>query len=698
MPKDITRLLQPDCRFVDATLDNLAQAWTASGAFRVPAFQRAVTWDERRVALLWDSVLRGMPIGALLVARSRELPVRLGQTSRSDALDASLHEASDDHLALLDGQQRVSTLASGWRDVDSEKADERLWLDLAFVPDRRDTRRFAFYQCTRALPWGPGDEDSGARRANVDEFLMRADRRTPLSRTWPHAASLPVPFAGVRRLHAAGELLTGWRGLVPPLPHEWPKNAEGAAERTLDRLARALPRLDEYFVPVIRLEPSQVERDDVGSGESDVLSEIFARLNSAGVPLNQAELFLSAVKARWPAALGLLESTFADSGRVMTPQELIHLAVRLPDRDGIEDWPTDVVRLTLRDFHALDARLASQSSSFETVLAPRLGSGKGSLAHAMRRVREALALRESQDDPGLPTLLLVQVSWRAWHSMAAWLIEGAWDEVPDEHRLSLMQYAMLDRLLVDADGTDPIKVPLAFARSSTSGFPTATILQHLASDDRPQDVERAARMLLEEQATEPMAPAPIRNGLDVLAWCQRRALDAWFRHYDTSRLLAVATRPWDVDHLIAWNRLDRRSVATPSGSFFGVRDRWRDDIGNYRYWPAPLNRGDKDKTLEAKHLTRETIPGDRMRDAPWGLGDAAAVRSCSAFGGDEEERAAWIAADGETAYAPWTDDRVAGFERAAFTRRRRMMRDFIDGLALRPILEAMTAGRTSPDT
>ncbi len=46
---------------------------------RLPAFQRDAVWDEAHVELLWDSIIRGYPVGTLLFARAENLdlePIR----------------------------------------------------------------------------------------------------------------------------------------------------------------------------------------------------------------------------------------------------------------------------------------------------------------------------------------------------------------------------------------------------------------------------------------------------------------------------------------------------------------------------------------------------------------------------------------------------------------------------------------------
>src|SRR6266487_7179622 len=89
-----------------------------TGQLRPAAFSRPHVWSARQVAELFDSILRGYPIGTLLVI---EQPA-----SEEDVLLGSMmiHAPSDDRaLILIDGLQRVAAIVealSGPRDRSPE--------------------------------------------------------------------------------------------------------------------------------------------------------------------------------------------------------------------------------------------------------------------------------------------------------------------------------------------------------------------------------------------------------------------------------------------------------------------------------------------------------------------------------------------------------------------------------------------------
>jgi hypothetical protein len=122
-----------------------------SGQLRVPRFQRTLRWQSRHVIEFFDSILRGFPVGELLLSKQQGLaetvtfgPVTIRAEKRSDA------------LFVVDGQQRIVSLAGAllhpdqvprgdvhaiWFDLEKDKffrlvkAPEVTWLPLNVVAD-----------------------------------------------------------------------------------------------------------------------------------------------------------------------------------------------------------------------------------------------------------------------------------------------------------------------------------------------------------------------------------------------------------------------------------------------------------------------------------------------------------------------------------------------------------------------------------
>ncbi len=80
-------------------------AYVGDGKVRVPRFQRKMRWGRGERVALFDSILRGYPVGTLLLWKrpAHQGTVQIGEVS----FEA---EARSDALWVVDGQQRITTL------------------------------------------------------------------------------------------------------------------------------------------------------------------------------------------------------------------------------------------------------------------------------------------------------------------------------------------------------------------------------------------------------------------------------------------------------------------------------------------------------------------------------------------------------------------------------------------------------------
>lgn len=136
---DIPRLpTEPSARtYTLATLVGLVR----EGRVRVPHFQRGLRWGTADAIALIDSVLRGYPIGSLLLWKRRgpEERVTLGRVT----IDAP---AMDEALYVVDGQQRITAFVNAFDPVAGRDGDFALVYDVRERPFRVRARR-------------PGDQD-----------------------------------------------------------------------------------------------------------------------------------------------------------------------------------------------------------------------------------------------------------------------------------------------------------------------------------------------------------------------------------------------------------------------------------------------------------------------------------------------------------------------------------------------------------
>lgn len=90
-----------------ATVESLV-ASVKRGQVRIPDFQRPLQWEASHVVALFDSIYKGYPIGSLLLQKRKAAAATFSiGPLKIDAL------ATHDALWVVDGQQRLTSLAAG---------------------------------------------------------------------------------------------------------------------------------------------------------------------------------------------------------------------------------------------------------------------------------------------------------------------------------------------------------------------------------------------------------------------------------------------------------------------------------------------------------------------------------------------------------------------------------------------------------
>src|SRR3954465_12978640 len=81
--------------------------WTRNGEIQLPDFQRGYKWEDERIRQLLVTVLRGHPMGAVMLLKTGNMHVRF----KPRAIEGvELTAATDAKFLLLDGQQRLTSL------------------------------------------------------------------------------------------------------------------------------------------------------------------------------------------------------------------------------------------------------------------------------------------------------------------------------------------------------------------------------------------------------------------------------------------------------------------------------------------------------------------------------------------------------------------------------------------------------------
>ncbi len=442
---------------------------------RLPIIQRAAVWKPNQTCGLWDSLLRSMPMGALMVyPLAANEPVRaLGGVKTVDS--------GENQWGLLDGQQRTLAMKMGWS-AEPDDAQQRLWIDLhPKKDDQVEGNHFRLWLTTLEHPFGFTKEGTRLsleqRRHAYAAFLLNSptqanDGHAPkpwpkrMDQTYPHAANCPVPLAAlIAVLRDPNGDLTGWLAMQrvfqkiakSSAPGQWTTAKDllmpggfAANMQTLDALKNAIGKLERYQIPLInkraylKEEPVHIKAPVDGQGQSgadeaeeDAVLTLFKRLGSGGTSLTHAEYNFSLIKKALPQAHDLVVHLHHNQplSRQMGAADLVNLALRLSLEEIRFKTPSDGLAKNTSD---QDKKINDQAD-FDTKRLRSLLSGTHQLAQAedfkttiqgvLNRMPEDLGVLTKAIDykvnfPGLPRMAFGLIHPELLTVLMRWVLIG----------------------------------------------------------------------------------------------------------------------------------------------------------------------------------------------------------------------------------------------------------------------------------
>ena len=201
-----------------------------SGDLVVPEFQRPFVWDDDRRLSLLDSIVKGMPIGSLLVWRTNTRELRTFEQVGGVRL-AGPSKGAEKVNYLIDGHQRISTLFGALYSGDRESSDD-------------DTRWWRlFYQ------------------------LAAKDR--PAFRVPPRRGAVPDDWLPLEILLDGDKLF------------DFTQRLRESGKRVLAKEAENLANVfRDYIIPIVPLVTEEL----------DVVTDAFVRINSQGKGMTEAHM------------------------------------------------------------------------------------------------------------------------------------------------------------------------------------------------------------------------------------------------------------------------------------------------------------------------------------------------------------------------------------------------------------------------
>lgn len=677
----------------DLWIHFINDAGSENGSIGVANFQRNAVWKEHRVEALWDSILTGLPIGSILLARNSDFPdvgARAIQPAYSSQRPTTLEETQKLEYLVIDGQQRMNAIWIGCNSVDTEP-DARLWIDLA-GPQNPAKTKFDFHLCTLVNPWGRGVSDAQKREALQTIGHSEFDESPVfLKDTYPINAKVPCPFYDLVhfvRTQAGENGYSLQKYLVE-------QNSTNIHKAVITKLA-GNPSIDlsclieaiqwtfirkKYFVSVTLYEDGGRPLD------KNLLGRLFDRVNTGGETPDYAELFFSALKLRWPPANDLVGAIFNDPllRNIAKPTNIVLTTVRMSQPGKTE--------LKLDEFDAFYSNPDNERNIQE--LLSRTATGESKLHQYLKLAYTTLRYNGSPSDKGLPPMLINRLRVRVWQTIVMWLDqrkENIDSGIDETSRAEMIRYVLMDTFdyFLEAEKKDihrlaestgfwneflPPKADAVNFRDSLS-FPGKTILQILGRYALRNGWK--VHLLSPKEYRDKIQPVERETSIDI----------PWYTLQNENSLLMFAQRDLlkrnymlDLDHIIprSWTTFygPKGNWTYWSEEYCGDwnRGRFVDRVGNFRYWPKKLNRALGNKDLKQKYLIDDpTTPIDQDH-GEFCFKTAKEVRQNSFFPEAGPEYDLWERASTYTGYHRqyWKDrERLRAYIYAAFERRARM--------------------------
>lgn len=251
-----------------------------TGELGLPELQRPFIWKDSKVRDLFDSLMRGYPIGYLMLWECPSL-------EKKKSIGVDLHSYNSPKEVIIDGQQRLTSLYAvmkGKKVINSKFDEKSIIISYNPLQDKFEVG----YQATKKDP----------------EWIYN------ISDVYTTSSSFKFINSFIKRLseyrECKGEVLTE------------------AEQDTISENINAIVNLKNHTLPVFDIKANAEEED---------VSEIFVRVNSGGVSLKQNDFILTLLSLYWDEGRKEIEefskeSTFPTKGKTTSYNQITTVAAQ----------------------------------------------------------------------------------------------------------------------------------------------------------------------------------------------------------------------------------------------------------------------------------------------------------------------------------------------------------------------------------
>ncbi len=301
-------------------------------SIHMPRIQRGFVWKPEQIALLWDSLLRGMPFGTLLVAKIKS-------TTLAKSGD-KLKEVSDG-WQLLDGQQRSRTMQGGFN---YKKSGFRVWLGLIPQDNPKDLV-FDIRVCTQEHPFGFDKNfkklNLSTRRSAYEKFTKKQhydNKNTKQKNSKNKTLNLEnsEPYVKYDNVYVALDDLLINKVNIPELFEKKAKQLDIDIKKFSDQITRieqAISAIHDVNIYAIRVNEKLFEFDGEVNLKADAepgLDVLFKRVALGGKELSSNDYAYSLIKQKKTALYNLVESIShkVQAVNVFSALDIVAIALR----------------------------------------------------------------------------------------------------------------------------------------------------------------------------------------------------------------------------------------------------------------------------------------------------------------------------------------------------------------------------------
>lgn len=698
----------------------------------LPMIQRGSVWKPKQIIDLWDSLLRGMPMGSLMFS---DIPA--GIDVRRIGGKVMEKTPASGAIGLIDGQQRTLAMLVAWSFETDVEIDRRIWIDFADKPS--DEHLFRLRVTTKNQPFG-FQKSSPSTKLSLSELR---EARKPFNdkgytqdkifnMAKPYQSKLPLDLRDLVKLWEGNE--TKWIASTETLLklNDSEQNSDSLfIKKNIAQLAAALKRMFALKVPLLKINSDFFNPDDAQNNDENIdppLAILFKRIGTGGTELSNADYAYSIIKHRIPETYTLVETLHSKDdlnvAGLLTATDLVMTAMRLAaaefqQADGrlITDWESP----TKQDFHRLikiDGFLSKQSGKgfFQIIKS-------GELDETFKPLNKLLSYNQNSNPHGLPPYSLPLLHRPLVQILLRWIrivqqrdrSDDACNtnDILEKNREAVLRFIMYWQLCV----TNPSKAStIAYKQLSETNlhFPDLAIYHALLDAEvaipmvSPDIIEKIKRNVaftdaglntIDNEAKSlrgwrrfHISPSSTETEKKVINLYQRwwgnggytHPLLLWLQRKNVAGFEGspVAGRdedtPYDFDHICPanhWGQWTGVTVGNRLIDFHEANDsggHWRlgNSIGNVRVWSREKNRSDgADSPRKKLKLSSESGKEEERNN----------LLLLSAIHANQIE--GWEKCSGDDALGKsWNKDRVKAFQYVVEQRAFTLYQSFYDDL------------------